>query len=71
MQPAISCSKCQLDHLITDPDSGEIVCSICGLVVQEKTQEIRMQYYDEMVDPGPFFENSDTSCRIACCIHLS
>jgi transcription initiation factor TFIIB len=53
MQSAISCSKCQLDHLITDPDSGEIVCSICGLVVQEKTQEIRMQYYDETVDSRP------------------
>jgi transcription initiation factor TFIIB len=53
MQSAISCSKCQLDHLITDPDSGEIVCNICGLVVQEKTQEIRSLFYDEMVDPRP------------------
>jgi transcription initiation factor TFIIB len=50
MQSTISCSKCQLDHLIADPDSGEIVCSICGLVVQEKTQEIRIQSYDKSVD---------------------
>jgi transcription initiation factor TFIIB len=50
MQSTISCSKCQLDHLISDPDCGEMVCSICGLVVQEKTQEIRIQFYDKRVD---------------------
>lgn len=50
MQSTISCSKCELDHLIADPDSGEMVCSICGLVVQEKTQEIRIQSYDKRVD---------------------
>ena len=50
MQSTISCSKCQLDHLIADPDSGETVSSICGLVVQEKTQEIRIQFYDKRVD---------------------
>jgi transcription initiation factor TFIIB len=53
MQSTMSCSKCQLDHLITDPDSGEMVCSICGMVVQENTQEIRMQYYYNVVDPRP------------------
>jgi transcription initiation factor TFIIB len=51
MQSTLSCSKCQLDHLIADPDSGETVCSMCGLVVQEKTQEIRIRSYNKMVDP--------------------
>jgi transcription initiation factor TFIIB len=51
MQSTLSCSKCQLDHLIADPDSGETVCSMCGLVVQEKAQEIRIRSYNKMVDP--------------------
>jgi transcription initiation factor TFIIB len=50
MQSTISCSKCQLDHLIEDPDCGEMVCTMCGLVVQEKTQEIRIPFYDKRVD---------------------
>ena len=50
MQSTISCSNCQLDHLIADPDSGEMVCSICGVVGQEKTQEIRIRFYDKRVD---------------------
>lgn len=51
MQSTLSCSKCQLDHLIADPDSGETVCSMCGLVVQEKTQEIRIRSYNKMIGP--------------------
>jgi len=50
MQSTISCSKCQLDHLIADPDCEEMVSTICGLVVQEKTQEIRIPFYDKRVD---------------------
>lgn len=53
MQSTVSCSKCEMDHLITDPESGEMVCSICGIVVQENTQDIGMQFYDNMVDSRP------------------
>jgi transcription initiation factor TFIIB len=51
MQPSIiSCSKCELDHLIADPDSGEMVCSICGLVVQEKMEETKIQFHTQGTD---------------------
>ncbi len=50
MQSTISCSKCQLDHLVADPDSGEMVCSICGLVAQEKASDIIIKFYDKRVD---------------------
>jgi transcription initiation factor TFIIB len=38
MYSSVSCSKCQLDHLVADPQSGEVICSMCGLVIQEKMQ---------------------------------
>lgn len=50
MQTTISCSTCQLDHLIADPDSGEMVCTICGLVAQEKTTDTRVQFSDKRID---------------------
>jgi len=36
--PTYLCSKCELDHLISDPYSGEVVCGLCGLVVQDKIE---------------------------------
>lgn len=48
----MSCSKCAMDHLISDPTTGETVCSICGLVVQEKTSEIRAAYLERGVLSG-------------------
>lgn len=50
MYSSVSCSKCQLDHLVADPQSGEVICSMCGLVIQEKTQETKIQFYDPGVD---------------------
>ena len=50
MYSPILCSKCQLDHLVTDPESGEVVCSICGLVVQEKMEDTKLQYYEKGID---------------------
>jgi transcription initiation factor TFIIB len=47
MKPSvISCSECQMDHLVADPSSGELVCNICGLVVQEKMEEDRKFQFD-------------------------
>ena len=42
--------KMPLDHLVTDPESGEVVCSICGLVVQEKMEDTKLQYYEKGID---------------------
>lgn len=40
-QPSIICSTCNLNDMIpiTDPDSGEMICSNCGQVVLDKIQE--------------------------------
>jgi transcription initiation factor TFIIB len=35
------CSSCKRsDKIITDPDSGEIICSTCGVVILDNTQDI-------------------------------
>lgn len=44
MQSSISCSKCELDHLVADPQSGEVICSLCGLVIQEKTEDTKVPF---------------------------
>jgi transcription initiation factor TFIIB len=33
------CPICKSSNVITDPESGEIVCSKCGTVISDKTQE--------------------------------
>src|SRR5215467_5872656 len=35
------CFICRSSNVITDPDSGEIVCSKCGMVISDKIQENR------------------------------
>ena len=35
---------------MTNPESGEVVCSICGLVVQEKMEDTKLQYYEKGID---------------------
>jgi transcription initiation factor TFIIB len=50
MYSASSCSECQPDHLVTDPQSGEVICSMCGLVLQEKMQETKIQFYERGMD---------------------
>jgi transcription initiation factor TFIIB len=45
MQNSIVCSICEKDELvITDPESGEIICSRCGQVVLERIQEERLEW---------------------------
>src|SRR5215467_1720854 len=36
-----ACSLCKSESLVTDTDSGEVICSKCGMVISEKTQETR------------------------------
>ena len=35
-----SCSVCKSDKVITDTESGEIICSNCGVVISDKLEEI-------------------------------
>jgi transcription initiation factor TFIIB len=44
MQTTISCLKCELEHLIVDVESGELVCSKCGIVAEDKMQESNVQF---------------------------
>jgi transcription initiation factor TFIIB len=47
MQNSIVCSICKKDQtIITDLDSGEIVCSKCGLVISDKIQDTRQEWRD-------------------------
>ncbi len=40
-QHVLSCSICKRsDKLVTDPESGEIICSNCGMVISDKIQQI-------------------------------
>ena len=38
--PLVKCSGCSNEKIITDSESGEIICVECGLVISDKLQEI-------------------------------
>jgi transcription initiation factor TFIIB len=45
MQTSIICSLCSSqDQMVTDPDSGEIICSNCGQVISEKALETQAEW---------------------------
>ena len=45
MQTSIICSICNSqDQIVTDPESGEIICSNCGQVISEKALETRAEW---------------------------
>jgi transcription initiation factor TFIIB len=47
MQNSVVCSICKKDQtIITDLDSGEMVCSKCGLVISDKIQDTRQEWRD-------------------------
>jgi transcription initiation factor TFIIB len=47
MQNSVVCSICKKDQtIITDIDSGEIVCSKCGVVISDKIQDTRQEWRD-------------------------
>jgi len=44
MQTSIVCSTCNKSQTVTDPESGEIICSNCGLVISDKALESRVEW---------------------------
>jgi transcription initiation factor TFIIB len=45
MQSSIICSLCSSqDQIVTDPESGEIICSNCGHVISEKALETQAEW---------------------------
>ncbi|HEX6068023.1 MAG TPA: TFIIB-type zinc ribbon-containing protein, partial [Nitrososphaera sp.] len=45
MQISTVCSVCR-GSLFSDPESGEVVCSSCGLVLSDRTAEARAEWRD-------------------------
>jgi transcription initiation factor TFIIIB Brf1 subunit/transcription initiation factor TFIIB len=41
-QSRIVCSTCSSDRVIHDPESGEVICSSCGMVISDRIQNITM-----------------------------
>src|SRR5919109_263374 len=39
LQKPTACSVCKSNNVITDPESGEIVCSDCGAGVSDKMED--------------------------------
>jgi transcription initiation factor TFIIB len=45
MQTSVICSTCGKGQtVITDPESGEIICSNCGTVISDKTEETKPEW---------------------------
>jgi len=44
MQTAIICNVCNSGQTVTDPESGEVICRNCGLVLLDKTLESRPEW---------------------------
>jgi transcription initiation factor TFIIB len=44
MQTSIICSICSNGQMVTDPESGEVICRNCGIVMLDKIQESRPEW---------------------------
>ena len=51
MQSSIICLTCNRDSLITDPDSGEVICSHCGHVMTDRNNENRSEWRAFSIGP--------------------
>jgi transcription initiation factor TFIIB len=50
-----ACPLCRSESLITDAQSGEVICSTCGMVISDKIQETkprRLLYSDDISKEG-------------------
>ena len=44
MQTSIICSVCSDGQMVTDPESGEIICRNCGMVMLDNVQDTRAEW---------------------------
>jgi transcription initiation factor TFIIB len=44
MQTSIFCSICKSGRTVTDPESGEIICRNCGIVISDRINESRPEW---------------------------
>ena len=40
----LKCPSCSNENIITDSDSGELICVKCGRVISDKIQELRPEW---------------------------
>ena len=59
------CSICKIsDKLITYPESGEIICSNCGMVISDKIQQINKPEWRTFDTEQPNNNNNNSNNRI-------
>ena len=58
MQSSIICLTCNKDSLITDPDSGEVICSSCGHVLTDRNNENRAEWRGFLFGPTQLIRNN-------------
>lgn len=46
------CNRCAKSHIVTDSDSGEIICATCGLVISERMESGGSEHRN-FIDGGP------------------
>jgi transcription initiation factor TFIIB len=62
-QHVLFCSICKIsDKLVTDPESGEIICSNCGMVISDKIQQINKPEW-RTVDTEQVNNNNNNGIR--------
>ena len=43
----ITCPGCKNERIITDSESGEMICSSCGRVISDKLQDIDSEWHSQ------------------------
>src|SRR5919199_925236 len=65
MQTSIVCSICSDGQMVTDPESGEIICRNCGIVMVDKIQESRPEWRAFTSDDGNDRSRTGTPSSLA------
>src|ERR687892_1111364 len=65
MQTSIICSVCSDGQMVTDPESGEIICRNCGIVMLDKIQESRPEWRAFTTDDGNDRSRTGTPTSLA------
>jgi transcription initiation factor TFIIB len=52
MRALTSCPKCRLDRAVTDRESGEVVCSLCGMVIEERLEDVTKELCAQGLNEG-------------------
>jgi transcription initiation factor TFIIB len=71
-QAPIICPICKRsDRVVTDPESGEIVCSNCGMVISDKMQDIDRPERRVFLGSGQERNNNNSRIRTGAPLSLA